>query len=275
MPLPTLLRQAREISVVIERQLPSEIANPRATIVFDLDIRRAALVLPRSPNEGSRPIFDRPEIPNYDKPEYLNEITRRLSAVLSAKASRGIPYTKPYNNRDVGNVEYRSRGSGYSRPVFVGPADVPKGPSYFLHDDRDGAQPFRSRFRGNSGYSRTDWRQTSDKDYYGARYRARNRSRYSPDVENGSPQRQRRRPQAGSGAFEDSRWTHDKYLELEHEDADRRPPDSYSPSSPTLSISERTKDDKSQLLGEEGASSTTPKGREGAKMETEAPSSDD
>ncbi|VDM01403.1 unnamed protein product [Schistocephalus solidus] len=204
MPLPTLIRQARELSVVIERQLPPEIANPKATIVFDLDIRRAPLVLPRSPNEGSRPVFDRPE-----------------------------------------------------------------------HDDRDAAQSFRSRFRGNSSYSRTDWRQTSDKDYYGGRYRGRNRSRYSPDVENGSPQRQRRRPPPGGGGFENSRWTHDKYLELEHESSDRRPPDSYSPSSPTLSISEKTKDGKSQYQGGEGDSSATPKRQGGARMETEAPSSDD
>uniref|UniRef100_A0A0X3NJH4 Btz domain-containing protein n=1 Tax=Schistocephalus solidus TaxID=70667 RepID=A0A0X3NJH4_SCHSO len=275
MPLPTLIRQARELSVVIERQLPPEIANPKATIVFDLDIRRAPLVLPRSPNEGSRPVFDRPEIPNYDKPQYLDEITRRLSAVLSAKTSRGTTYAKPYNNRDAGNFEYRPRGSAYSRPVYVGPADVPKGPSYFLHDDRDAAQSFRSRFRGNSSYSRTDWRQTSDKDYYGGRYRGRNRSRYSPDVENGSPQRQRRRPPPGGGGFENSRWTHDKYLELEHESSDRRPPDSYSPSSPTLSISEKTKDGKSQYQGGEGDSSATPKRQGGARMETEAPSSDD
>ncbi|VDN19303.1 unnamed protein product [Dibothriocephalus latus] len=94
-------------------------------------------------------------------------------------------------------------------------------------------------------------------------------------MENGSPQRQRRRPPPGGGAFEDSRWTHDKYIELENESSDRRVPDSYSPSSPTVSISEKIKDGKSQYLGEEGDSSASPKRQGDTRTVTGALSSED
>lgn len=83
LPLPTLMREAKELSVVIDRNLPPgsylysnivallesvmteylivEIADPNAEISFNLDFG-IKFVIPFPRNTGTKPVFDRPEV---------------------------------------------------------------------------------------------------------------------------------------------------------------------------------------------------------------------
>ncbi|KAM3175922.1 hypothetical protein ACTXT7_007523 [Hymenolepis weldensis] len=193
LPLPTLMREAKELSVVIERNLPSDIADPNAKISFNVDMG-VKLLIPYPPNAGAKPVFDRPEIPVYKTADDEKKIVEQIAAAL--KAEQAENHTGDTNNR-IGVIPERNqrikRGSAFSRLGPLNPLEVPKGSAYFMHDDRD--DPYQSgrgrNFRGG--------RRRRDDDYQGSRRGKNDRgagrsNRFSRD---------------------EGQWCHDKFLELE------------------------------------------------------------
>ncbi|KAL5111066.1 hypothetical protein TcWFU_010469 [Taenia crassiceps] len=231
LPLPTLMREAKELSVVIERNLPPEVADPTAEISFNVDLG-VNFVFPHPPNAGTKPVFDREEIPIFSKPEDLEKITERAAASLAVIAANRMgsqPPTSTYgevdsnNNGSANNLDRSDRlRRGASNPL-----DVPKGSAYFMHDDRDG-RPYGWRRRDfNEPYSRENWRQRrldyeyrENEGYQGGNRRWAQR----PDEERGDRAvgggrrwGYRSMRHGGREEVEEARWCHDKFLELEGE----------------------------------------------------------
>ncbi|VUZ49397.1 unnamed protein product [Hymenolepis diminuta] len=193
LPLPTLMREAKELSVVIERNLPSDIADPNAKISFNVDMG-VKLLIPYPPNAGAKSVFDRPEIPVYKTADDEKKIVEQIAAAL--KAEQAENHTGNTNNR-IGVIPERNqhtkRSSAFSRLGPLNPLEVPKGSAYFMHDDRD--DPYQSgrgrNFRGG--------RRRRDDDYQGSR---------------------RGKNDRGGGRLnqfsrDEGQWCHDKFLELE------------------------------------------------------------
>ncbi|VDM30946.1 unnamed protein product [Hydatigera taeniaeformis] len=238
LPLPTLMREAKELSVVIERNLPPEVADPTAEISFNVDLG-VNFVFPHPPNAGTKPVFDREEIPIFNKPEDLEKVTERAAASLAAITANRMGSHPPantygevntYSNGNANNLDRSDRlrrGSAFSHLSTSNPLDVPKGSAYFMHDDRDG-RPYGWRRRDfNEPYSRDNWRQRrldyeyrETEGYQGGTRRWTRRSdeeRGDRMVESGRRWGYRSMRHGGREEVEEARWCHDKFLELEGE----------------------------------------------------------
>uniref|UniRef100_A0A5K3EPJ4 Btz domain-containing protein n=1 Tax=Mesocestoides corti TaxID=53468 RepID=A0A5K3EPJ4_MESCO len=224
LPLPTLMREAKELSVVIERDLPPEVSDVIAEISFNFDLG-PNFAFPHPPNAGHRPVFDRSEIPLFSKPEDNEKVTERMVAVLSSGVDfrMGGQSADPRGEADQGRPDsnFRQRRiNAFSRLGPSNPLDVPKGASYFMHDDRDG-RSYGSRRRriGAGGYSRNEWhRKRSDYDVRDSRQKSFRTSRFSDDGDDGGERHHRSgRRSALPDANDEGRWCHDKFLELEKE----------------------------------------------------------
>ncbi|KAL5971196.1 hypothetical protein TSMEX_001055 [Taenia solium] len=231
LPLPTLMREAKELSVVIERNLPPEVADPTAEISFNVDLG-VNFVFPHPPNAGTKPVFDREELPIFNKPEDLEKITERAAVSLAAIAANRMgpqPPASAYgevNSNNNGNTNNLDRSDRLRRGTS-NPLDVPKGSAYFMHDDRDG-RPYGWRRRDfNEPYPRENWRQRrldyeyrEIEGYQGSNRRWTRRSdeeRGDRTVEGGRRWGYRSMRHGGREEVQEERWCHDKFLELEGE----------------------------------------------------------
>ncbi|KAM7537484.1 hypothetical protein Aperf_G00000063700 [Anoplocephala perfoliata] len=216
LPLPTLMREAKELSVVIDRNLPPEIADPNAEVSFNLDFG-IKFVIPFPRNAGIKPVFDRPEIPVYKTAEDEKKIVERVAAALAAEAAENRPGPRRSSDAfpDIANnssvmserADRLKRSSAFSRLGPSNPLEVPKGSAYFMHDDRD--EPFHGGRRRNSGDASYSRRRRNGYIDYGSSRRRRNdrEGRWGGDRSS-----QREQP---SNAVDDGQWRHDKFLELE------------------------------------------------------------
>ncbi|VDO11358.1 unnamed protein product [Rodentolepis nana] len=195
LPLPTLMREAKELSVVIDRNLPPDITDPNAKISFNVDMS-VKLLIPYPPNAGAKPVFNRPEIPVYKTSDDEKKIAERIVAAL--KAEQAENHTSDTNHRS--NVisernQNAKRGSAFSRLGPVNPLEVPKGSAYFMHDDRD--EPYQTGRNKN--------------------FRSARRRRDNFDGYQSSRRGQNDRGAGRSNRFsrDEGQWCHDKFLELE------------------------------------------------------------
>ncbi|KAH9283823.1 hypothetical protein ECG_03915 [Echinococcus granulosus] len=262
LPLPTLMREAKELSVVIERNLPPEVADPTAEISFNVDLG-VNFVFPHPPNAGTKPVFDREEIPTFNKPEDLEKITERAAASLAAIAANRMGSQPPNSaygeinnniNNNTNNLDRSDRlrrGNAFSHLGLSSPLDVPKGSAYFMHDDRDG-RPYGWRRRDfNEPYPRDTWRQRrldyeyrETEGYRGANRRWTRRSdeeRGDRSVEGGRRWGYRSMRYGGREEVEEARWCHDKFLELEGDknDGDAEASRHFSPSTTNSRLNRR------------------------------------
>lgn len=262
LPLPTLMREAKELSVVIERNLPPEVADPTAEISFNVDLG-VNFVFPHPPNAGTKPVFDREEIPTFNKPEDLEKITERAAASLAAIAANRMGSQPPNSaygeinnniNNNTNNLDRSDRlrrGNAFSHLGLSSPLDVPKGSAYFMHDDRDG-RPYGWRRRDfNEPYPRDTWRQRrldyeyrETEGYRGANRRWTRRSdeeRGDRPVEGGRRWGYRSMRYGGREEVEEARWCHDKFLELEGDknDGDAEASRHFSPSTTNSRLNRR------------------------------------
>lgn len=217
LPPATLIRQAKAISIVIERKLP--LGKRRIGDNEPFSSSTVVVTIPRRPNEGIRPVFDRPEIKFYLSVLDEAEISKRLLNCVSTSANSSrqpapVVGRRPRGDhyQDVAVVVpgrfYGSRVDEQGRSRFVHPLDpseTPRSSAYFLHDDRE--EP------GSSG--RRDWGARSKYRSGGFRREpdARNRSRSPP------PSYRYNSPRVSTRSSVDSeRWQHDKFEQLAHEE---------------------------------------------------------
>nr|CDS34641.2 hypothetical transcript [Hymenolepis microstoma] len=207
LPLPTLMREAKELSVVIERNLPPDITDPNAKISFNVDMG-VKLLIPYPPNAGAKPVFNRPEIPVYKTIDDEKKIAERIMSAL--KAEQAENHTVDTNNRS--NVvsernQNAKRGSAFSRLGPLNPLEVPKGSAYFMHDDRD--DPYQT---GRSKNFRSVRRRRDDFDGIISSLLSSDSLLYQS-----SRRGQNDRSAGRSNRFsrDEGQWCHDKFLELE------------------------------------------------------------
>lgn len=209
LPPATLVRQAKSISVVVERKFP-----PGKRPMLDEDPNDTAILIPRRPAEGCKPVFDRPEIKFYKSFSDEGQIAKRLLERVSPK-SKQSEFGRSSNTRHQDRLNFTHPGrffgcrvddfSGGSRSgLSLNPLETPRNPAYFLHDTRD----------DNDLTSRRNWR-TRFPNVAG--YRRDFRDRRSP----GSPDRNLSERHDSPGRFygdlDSGRWQHDKFEQLERE----------------------------------------------------------
>ncbi|TPP56045.1 hypothetical protein FGIG_07610 [Fasciola gigantica] len=217
LPPATLIRQAKAISIVIERKLP--FGKRRNDDDEPFGSSNLVVIIPRRPNEGFRPVFDRPEVKFYLNIIDEAEISKRLLDCVSTSAHSSRQPAPVVGRRSKGDHYqdvavvvpgrfYGSRVDEQGRSRFVHPLDpseTPRNSSYFLHDDRE--EP------NNSG--RRDW--VARAKYRSGGFRrdpdARNRSRSPP-----LPYRHNSPRVSSRSSVDGERWQHDKFEQLAHED---------------------------------------------------------
>ncbi|VDP79937.1 unnamed protein product [Echinostoma caproni] len=220
LPQATLIRQAKAISIVIERKLPMGKRRNEDSEPFD-SRQPSLIIIPRRPNEGLRPVFDRSEIKFYLSVIDEAEISKRLLNCVSTTASSSRQPAPVVDRRTRGNQYqdeavvvpgrfYGSRVDEQGRSRFVHPLDpseTPRSGAYFLHDDRE--EP------NNNNSGRRDWAARAKYRSGGFRREpdARNRSRSPPPYYYQESPRVSSRP-----SVDTDRWQHDKFEELMHED---------------------------------------------------------
>ncbi|CAL8105174.1 unnamed protein product [Calicophoron daubneyi] len=222
LPPATLARQAKAISIVIERKFPrgglKDVSDATQGSV------RPGLYVPRRPGEGIKPVFDRSEthaciltahlgcawshyfsIPVFLQIQFYTSAAdedliskRLLDCISSTSKSRHSESVRPSNRGQyhesvaVGRpnfygIRVNEGGGGYRYANPLDPSETPRNASYFLHDDR--AEPQFSGYRQN-------WRGSSR---FNSGYRRS--SHGSPEGASGHRQR----------APESERWEHDKF----------------------------------------------------------------
>ncbi|CAH8467040.1 unnamed protein product [Heterobilharzia americana] len=171
------------------------------------DFRSSQLTIPRRTNEGHKPIFDRPGMKFYNTVAEEANIYKRLADTISSSNSRKSQ--KLESKRESPGRFYGSRVDerflDSKRTYPLDPSEIPKGQSYYLHDDRadDGYGPRRRR------------NNTQPDRLYSSSYRRDRR-----------PQRPSRSPSRSRSSRLDvttKKWLHDKFEEIEGDSSSQKP----------------------------------------------------
>ncbi|TGZ68822.1 hypothetical protein CRM22_004057 [Opisthorchis felineus] len=219
LPPATLLRQAKAISIVIERKIP-----PGRKRTADVDTSLDTLFIPRRSTEGQKPVFDRPEIRFYRVSSDESLISERLLDCINSSSSKHDSKRHPTSSQyhDVVVIGagrfYGSRveqsGAGPRNVHPLDPLDTPRNSSYFLHDVR-GELDLTSRRSWRTQFAS----QAAALEKLASGYRREYRDRRSP----GSPERPNSprgfSPRRNYRGMDSGRWQHDKFEELERQEA--------------------------------------------------------
>uniref|UniRef100_A0A3Q0KJ22 Btz domain-containing protein n=1 Tax=Schistosoma mansoni TaxID=6183 RepID=A0A3Q0KJ22_SCHMA len=213
LPPATLMRQAKEISIVIERTFPlnMDLSPHEKPVTFDF--RHSHIIIPRRPNEGCKPVFDRPGLKFYNTEADEALIYKRLMDTISSSNSRRSNNTDNKKESEYHDISHftgpgRFYGSRVDERLMdskrtypLDPSETPKGHSYYLHDDRteDGYGPRRR------------WNNKSDR-LYSSSYRRDRRSRPT------SPS-----PRSSRSEIKPKKWLHDKFEEMEGDSSSQKP----------------------------------------------------
>ncbi|CAH8461746.1 unnamed protein product [Heterobilharzia americana] len=217
LPLATLMRQAKEISIVIERTFPLDVDLSPLEKSRTFDFRSSQLTIPRRTNEGHKPIFDRPGMKFYNTVAEEANIYKRLADTISSSNSRKSQKLESKRESEYHDISHftgpgRFYGSRVDerfldskRTYPLDPSEIPKGQSYYLHDDRadDGYGPRRRR------------NNTQPDRLYSSSYRRDRR-----------PQRPSRSPSRSRSSRLDvttKKWLHDKFEEIEGDSSSQKP----------------------------------------------------
>ncbi|KAF5400313.1 hypothetical protein PHET_05579 [Paragonimus heterotremus] len=212
LPPATLFRQAKSISVVVERKFPR--GKKRSV---DDEPHSPSFRIPRRSSEGLKPVFDRPEIKFYRSAADEALIAKRLLDCIAptgrSRQADSAALSKPQYDviaiapsRFYGcRVDDSGSGSRYSHPLD--PLETPRNPAYFMHDTRDDTDLT----------SRRNWRTRFPNSTAG--YRRDFRDRRSP----GSPERPHTQRADSLRTFGGDRWQHDKFEQLEYEEGKSEP----------------------------------------------------
>ncbi|TNN07055.1 hypothetical protein EWB00_007985 [Schistosoma japonicum] len=216
LPPATLMRQAKEISIVIERTFPHNMDLSPLGKPVTFDFRHSHIIIPRRPNEGYKPIFDRPGIKFYNTEAEEAQIFKRLSDTILSTNSRMSSYAENKKESEYHDISHftgpgRFYGSRVDERLMdskrtypLDPSETPKGHSYYLHDDRT-----------HDGYGpRRRWNNRQFDRLYSS-YRSDRRSRRTS----------RSPPKSKSSRVDiaQKKWLHDKFEEVEGDSSLHKP----------------------------------------------------
>ncbi|CAH8462429.1 unnamed protein product [Schistosoma turkestanicum] len=210
LPPATLMRQAKEISIVIERTFPLNMDLSPLEKPVSFDFRHSHIIIPRRPNEGYKPVFDRPGLKFYNTEADEAQIYKRLADTISSSNSRRPNYTENKKESEYHDISHftgpgRFYGSRVDERLIDSKRKTPKGQSYYLHDDRT-----------DDGYgTRRRWNNKSDRLYSSSYRRDRRSRRISP-----SPPSKSR---SSRSDIAPKKWLHDKFEEIEGDSSSQKP----------------------------------------------------
>nr|CAH8820065.1 unnamed protein product [Trichobilharzia regenti] len=217
LPPATLMRQAKEISIVIERTFPVDVNLSTLEKSGTFDVPISEVKIPRRPNEGHKAIFDLPGIKFYNTVADEALIYKRLSDTISSASSRKPNHSETKRESEYHDISHftgpgRFYGSRVDERLMdskrtypLDPSETPRGQSYYLHDDRadDG---YGTRRRLNNSRSER---------LYSSSYQRDRRSRRP------SPSPTRSRPSRSD--LTSKKWLHDKFEEIEKDNSSQKP----------------------------------------------------
>ncbi|CAH8834321.1 unnamed protein product [Trichobilharzia szidati] len=213
----TLMRQAKEISIVIERTFPVDVNLSHLEKSETFDVRISEVKIPRRPNEGHKAVFDLPGIKFYNTVADEALIYKRLADTISSASSRKSNHSETKRESEYHDISHftgpgRFYGSRVDERLMdskrtypLDPSETPRGQSYYLHDDRadDG---YGTRRRLNNS--------RSDRLYSSSYQRDRRSRRLSPSPSRSRPSR---------SDLTSKKWLHDKFEEIEKDNSSQKP----------------------------------------------------